>query len=304
MTEDDIEARIRLGLALAFPPVESGDVPLSGWARQGQRTRRQRVTVLGAVAASVLVIALIAATVTVFGRVDRNPRHTATGSGPGSSLVGTMWLLTRIDGTHGTVDLARDHPSSVNAGLHGAWFHLSHNGSFAASDRINGFSGTYTLVTTRLLMRAGPQTFAALSPQAPDWMRLVVLATQAVTRAPGEVAVGGTAAHLVLGTDGYVLTFRNGGSVPDDPSLQGPTPTPDAHGDFTTPDDAVRATCPAAKILGDHGAVRVPPPVGYQVTVGWQESGQQAGIGWNALVTGTGTGYRVTDCKKSSITHG
>ena len=55
------------------------------------------------------------------------------------------------------------------------------------------------------------------------------------------------------------------------------------------------------RILGDYGNAANTAPA---VTVGWQDSTDGPGIGWDALVAVNGTSYRVTECKWNSITHG
>ena len=76
------------------------------------------------------------------------------------------------------------------------------------------------------------------------------------------------------------------------------TSTPPKH---ATADEAVMAACPAVRILGDYGNAANTAPA---VTVGWQDSTDGPGIGWDALVAVNGTSYRVTECKWNSITHG
>lgn len=314
MTDSELEAQVRSTLAAAFSVVEDGLPP---WSPRQLRTRpNRRLALIGSiVATAAVVIALsVVVAVTRHGRGNvpaglGTPSEIATSarSRPPSSvpttLIGSVWVLTQISGKHGSVDLAADHPSAVTSGSHGASIHLSRSGAMVSSDTVNALNGNYALDNNTLFVEAGGSTAVGRIPHQHDWVDTVVEAIAAVSGGHNPVIVGGTSEQLTLQTDGYTLTFKNDGPAPDDPPL-GQTPTPTAHGDYVTADDAVRATCQAVNILGVYDPAPVPPPAGLEVRVGWQDSGDAPGDGWAALVRGTGTGYRVIDCKRQAVVHG
>lgn len=67
---------------------------------------------------------------------------------------------------------------------------------------------------------------------------------------------------------------------------------------YASPDDAVRASCHAAAILGDYSAHNG------RYEIGWQPRGEEPGSGWTAIVKGSDGDYSVIDCRHAGITHG
>jgi hypothetical protein len=88
-------------------------------------------------------------------------------------------------------------------------------------------------------------------------------------------------------------------------SRQASSPLPTVATAVTSPHHtavaAVEATCHSARILKPH----LKPPKAPQgaVGVGWQTAEQPTGFGWEALVTRTGSTFRVASCKYRVITH-
>lgn len=165
-----------------------------------------------------------------------------------STLEGTLWLLTKVTGTHGTVDLAKDHASAISTGVDGAWLHLSRNGAFGSEDTVNFTSGRYDVTGQQLVVGSTAETLAGYAGHD-AWRVTVIDAIDAIASGAAPVLFGGTTSQLVLSTDGYTLTFENHGMVADDSNpTAAPSPT-------TTVDSTATAqafpprTCPSTTAI-------------------------------------------------------
>jgi heat shock protein HslJ len=168
-------------------------------------------------AAIMSVVALLVAAASACGSAKQTQRERSASSPAIAAGVGHKWRLTRVTATCGKVDV----PDSINA-----TFQLTSDGRFAASDTVNGLSGTYTATRTGFTTTSTVTTLIAY--EGTDPTRLAVIASMgAVLWQESAVAATTTGTTLRLNRANYQLTFEDiGPAASQPPPSATPTTTP------------------------------------------------------------------------------
>jgi heat shock protein HslJ len=167
--------------------------------------------------ATLSVAALLVATSSACGGGTHSQRERSASSSAVAAAVGHKWRLTRVTDAGRQVDV----PDSINA-----TFQLTSDGRFAASDTVNGLSGTYTATRTGFTTTSTVTTLIAY--EGTDPTRLAVIASMgAVLWQESAVAATTTGTTLTLNRANYQLTFEDiGPAASQPPPSATPTTTP------------------------------------------------------------------------------